>query len=47
MAYDKSQPLQHKVQMTQEKIDRYGKLNGDFDILHYDHDYCKATLRDK
>jgi acyl dehydratase len=32
--------LSHKVHMTQEKIDRYGKLNGDWDILHYDHDYC-------
>ena len=35
------------VHMTQEKIDRFGKLNGDWNILHYDHDYCKATLRDK
>ncbi len=32
--------LTHTVHMTQEKIDRYGKLNGDWDILHYDHDYC-------
>jgi len=44
MAHDKTQSdektRQHKVRMTQEKIDRYGKLNGDNDILHYDHDYC-------
>lgn len=40
MDHDKTKPLTHKVQMTQEKIDRYGKLNGDWDILHYDHDYC-------
>ena len=32
--------LEHKVEMTQEKIDRYGRLNGDWDILHYHHDYC-------
>ena len=32
--------LTHTVHMTQDKIDRYGKLNGDWDILHYDHDYC-------
>ncbi len=40
MAHDKNQTLKHTVEMTQEKIDRYGKLNGDGDILHYDHDYC-------
>ena len=42
MAHDKTQPdgqkRQHKVQMTQEKIDRYGKLNGDNDILPSDDD---------
>jgi acyl dehydratase len=40
MADAKSELLEHRVLMTQEKIDRYGKLNGDWDILHYDHDYC-------
>ena len=40
MANDPRKRLEHKVLMTQEKIDRYGKLNGDNDILHYDHDYC-------
>jgi len=42
MAHDSKSPLQHEVEMSQEKIDRYGKLNGDWDILHYDHDYCLA-----
>lgn len=42
MAHDKTAALEHRVQMTQEKIDRYGKLNGDWDILHYDHAYCIA-----
>ena len=32
--------LAHRVEMTQEKIDLYGKLNGDWDILHYDHEYA-------
>ena len=40
MTKNKAGGLEHKVRMTQEKIDRYGKLNGDWDILHYDHDYC-------
>jgi acyl dehydratase len=40
MAHDKTSTLSHTVEMSQEKIDRYGKLNGDWDILHYDHDYC-------
>jgi acyl dehydratase len=40
MSQDKAGRLEHRVRMTQEKIDRYGKLNGDWDILHYDHDYC-------
>ena len=40
MSEDNAGRLVHKVVMTQEKIDRYGKLNGDWDILHYDHDYC-------
>jgi acyl dehydratase len=33
-------PLTHEVRMTQEKIDRYGRINGDNDIIHYDHDYA-------
>jgi acyl dehydratase len=32
--------LQHKVAITQAKIDRYGRINGDNDIIHYDHDYA-------
>ena len=40
MANDNTDHLEHRVRMTQAKIDRYGKLNGDNDILHYDHDYC-------
>lgn len=32
--------LQHIVSMTQAKIDRYGQINGDNDIIHYDHDYA-------
>ncbi len=31
----------HKtVTMTQAMIDRYGRINGDNDIIHYDHDYA-------
>ena len=40
MAHDNAGRLEHRVRMTQEKIDRYGRLNGDNDILHYDRDYC-------
>ncbi len=32
--------MQKTITMTQEIIDRYGELNGDRDILHYDHDYA-------
>jgi acyl dehydratase len=32
--------LKHAVNMTQAKIDRYGQINGDYDIIHYDHDYA-------
>lgn len=28
------------IAITQEMIDRYGVINGDNDIIHYDHDYC-------
>jgi acyl dehydratase len=27
-------------EITQEMIDRYGRINGDNDIIHYDHDYA-------
>ncbi|WP_028851522.1 MaoC family dehydratase [Thermocrispum municipale] len=27
--------------ITQEKIDRYGEINGDNDIIHYDVDYAR------
>ena len=29
-----------RIDMTQAMIDRYGHLNGDNDIIHYDHDYA-------
>lgn len=32
--------MQRKIVMTQEKIDIYGQINGDNDIIHYDHDYA-------
>lgn len=32
--------IQRKIQMTQAKIDQYGQINGDKDIVHYDHDYA-------
>ncbi|QRM29239.1 MaoC family dehydratase [Microvirga sp. VF16] len=32
--------MQHTIEITQEKIDRYGDINGDYDIIHYDHDYA-------
>ena len=28
--------------ITQEKIDRYGRINGDNDIIHYDEAYAHA-----
>ncbi len=30
------------IHQTQEMIDRYGHLNGDNDIIHYDRDYALA-----
>jgi acyl dehydratase len=27
-------------EITQEMIDRYGRINGDNDIIHYDHGYA-------
>jgi acyl dehydratase len=32
--------MKRKIEITQGKIDRYGDINGDFDIIHYDHDYA-------
>ena len=34
--------LTAKIEMTQAMIDRYGRINGDNDIVHYDHDYAVA-----
>ncbi|MFI0370616.1 MaoC family dehydratase [Actinomadura sp. 1N219] len=31
-----------KRQITQETIDRYGRINGDNDIIHYDEAYAHA-----
>lgn len=41
--------MNRKIKITQPMIDRYGVINGDNDILHYDHDYAvgrgfKGTL---
>lgn len=30
------------IPQTQEMIDRYGRINGDNDIIHYDRDYAVA-----
>ena len=32
--------MKRTIEITQEMIDRYGKINGDNDIIHYDHDYA-------
>ncbi|GGE31046.1 hypothetical protein GCM10007276_05300 [Agaricicola taiwanensis] len=32
--------MKRKYPITQEMIDRYGVINGDNDIIHYDHDYA-------
>ncbi|KQZ14824.1 MULTISPECIES: MaoC family dehydratase [unclassified Mesorhizobium] len=32
--------MNKKYPITQEMIDRYGVINGDNDIIHYDHDYA-------
>jgi len=34
------QPAQRTIAITQDKIDSYGDINGDNDIIHYDHDYA-------
>lgn len=33
-------PLTKQVYVTQATIDGYGRINGDNDIIHYDHDYA-------
>ena len=35
------EPLRCEVTFTQEMIDRYGRLNGDNDIIHYDEAYAR------
>lgn len=32
--------MKKTVKMTQDMIDTYGRINGDNDILHYNHDYA-------
>ena len=32
--------MKQTVKITQEMIDRYGRINGDNDIIHYDHQYA-------
>ncbi len=32
--------LKKEVPITQTVIDDYGRINGDNDIIHYDHDYA-------
>jgi acyl dehydratase len=32
--------MRRAIAITQEKIDRYGDINGDNDIIHYDHAYA-------
>ncbi len=32
--------MKRTIEITQDMIDRYGKINGDNDIIHYDHDYA-------
>jgi acyl dehydratase len=32
--------MKQEIKITQEMIDRYGKINGDNDIIHYDHQYA-------
>ncbi|NYT38723.1 hypothetical protein ERD78_16540 [Allopusillimonas soli] len=33
--------MQRAISIDQKKIDRYGKINGDNDIIHYDDAYAK------
>ncbi|MCK9507493.1 MAG: MaoC family dehydratase [Pigmentiphaga sp.] len=32
--------MQRSLNITQGMIDAYGRINGDNDIIHYDHDYA-------
>jgi len=32
--------MQREIAIDQAMIDRYGRINGDNDIIHYDHDYA-------
>ena len=34
--------LRREIPQTQAMIDRYGRINGDNDIIHYDRDYALA-----
>ncbi len=34
--------MKREIQITQPMIDGYGRINGDNDIIHYDHDYAVA-----
>ena len=34
--------MQRTYKIDQEMIDRYGVINGDNDIIHYDHDYARG-----
>lgn len=35
--------MKKTITMTQPLIDQYGRINGDNDIIHYDHDYAVAA----
>jgi len=32
--------MERRILITQEMIDGYGRINGDNDIIHYDHEYA-------
>ncbi len=32
--------MERSLSITQDMIDRYGRINGDNDIIHYDHGYA-------
>jgi acyl dehydratase len=34
--------MKRSIEITQSMIDGYGRINGDNDIIHYDHDYARA-----
>jgi acyl dehydratase len=33
-------PMKREIEITQAMIDGYGRINGDNDIIHYDHGYA-------